>query len=477
MKLSRREALTLAGTAVGAATLTGCNSVANLTYNVAREPVIPPDPKDNEAVAMLNRFGFGPNNESIKNYNDQGREAWIEEQLNPREELPAHLTARIGRLEIYHLGPWDLRDWKEDAIIAQMQQNAILRATYSPWQLEERMVDFWTNHFNIFAKKGLAVYRKPFDERSVIRKHALGKFPDMIMASAKSTAMLLYLDQQSSTAAHPNENYARELMELHTLGVNGGYTQKDVMEVARCFTGWSEERGFLQKKGAFLFIDEIHDKGEKIVLGKKIPAGQGIEDGEKVVQIVALHPNTANYITGKLCHYFLGRKDHVAQPSLANTFLKTGGDIKEVMRELIGHFPQSADPVLKRPLDFMVSALRSVDAATDAGLPVQQALASMGQPLYLWPMPDGFPVEPEAWTSSLLARWNFASRLSSNGLKGTKTDPKRLIESDKSLSGTAVAFRRADSDSDLNGLQRAIQSNDLKTQLALALASPEFQWR
>ncbi|MFM9873957.1 MAG: DUF1800 domain-containing protein [Fimbriimonadaceae bacterium] len=477
MKLSRREALVLAGATAGATALNGCNRVANISYNIAREPIIPPDPKDNEAVAMLNRFGFGPNNDSVKEFNTLGREAWIKNQLNPSDKLPNHLVARLERLEINHLGPWDLRDWKEDAIIAQMQQSSILRATYSPWQLQERMVDFWTNHFNIFAKKGLSVYRKPWDERNVIRAHALGKFPEMIMASAKSTAMLLYLDQQNSTAAHPNENYGRELLELHTLGVKGGYTQQDVMEVARCFTGWSEERGFLKKKGAFLFINEIHDRKEKTVLGHKIPAGRGVEDGEDVVRIVSLHPSTANHITSKLCQYFLGNINHPIQPQLTEIFLKTEGDIKEVMREILNTFPLKTQPVLKRPLDFIVSALRSTDAATDAAGPIQNSLASMGQPLYLWPMPDGFPVETEAWTSSLLARWNFASQLTKNGYGGTSIDPMRLVQSKKSMGGVEIAFRRPQASRDLNQLSNSVTHDSLLAQIALALSSPEFQWR
>lgn len=477
MKLSRREALALAGATAGAAALTGCNSVANYTYNATREPILPPNPKDNEAVAMLNRFGFGPNNHSVQEFNELGREAWIESQLNPTDKLPAHLVARLERMEINHLGPWDLRDWDEDAIIAQMQQASILRATYSPWQLQERMVDFWTNHFNIFAKKGLSVYRKPWDERNVIRENALGKFPEMIMASAKSTAMLLYLDQQNSTAAHPNENYGRELLELHTLGVNGGYSQQDVMEVARCFTGWSEERGFLKKKGAFLFIKEIHDKGEKTVLGHKIPAGRGVEDGEDVVRLVSLHPCTAHHITGKLCEYFFGSKEHASQPKLAQIFTDTKGDIKEVMRELLGTYPEGSQPVLKRPLDFIVSSLRATDAATDAAGAVQESLAGMGQPLYLWPMPDGFPLETEAWTSSLLARWNFASRLTGNQLGGTKIDPNRLVSNNKSLNGVAIAFRRDSTSNDLRSLSAALSESKLSSQIALALASPEFQWR
>lgn len=477
MSLTRREVIGISAASLGAIALTGCNRAANIAYEATRVPINPPSPQDDIAVATLNRFGFGPNSSDLEQFNSTSQNAWFENQLAPTDEEPTHLVTRLERLEINHLGPWDLRDWKEEAIIAQMQQAAILRATYSPWQLRERMVDFWTNHFNIYAKKGLSVYRKPWDERNVIRKNALGNFPDMIMASAKSTAMLLYLDQQASTAAHPNENYARELLELHTLGVDGGYTQTDVMEAARCFTGWSEERGFLRKKGAFLFIDEIHDKGEKIVLGTKIPAGGGITDGEAVVRLAALHPSTANHITRKLCDYFLGDPNHSCQPELAATFLKTEGNIPALLRIIHREFPSSTKPVIKRPLDYVVSALRATDAATDAGLPVQNLLAEMGQPLYLWPMPDGFPTEATAWTSSLLPRWNFASRLTANELDNTNIDPIKTAENLPVPTGVAVAFRREPSSSNLQNLNQILKSKPLPMQIALALASPEYQWR
>jgi uncharacterized protein (DUF1800 family) len=472
MELTRREVISVAALA-GVATFAGCNRVANFGYNINREPILPPDPKLNPAVADLNRFGFGPNNPSLRDYNQLGREAWLQEQLNPTDQEPTHLVARLERLEIFHLGPWELRDWKEETILAQMQQAAILRAVYSPWQLRERMVDFWTNHFNIFAKKGLAVYRKPWDERDVIRKNALGNFKDMVLASAKSTAMLIYLDQQNSTKTHPNENYARELLELHTLGVQGGYTQRDVMEAARAFTGWSEERGFLNKKGAFLFVDEIHDKNPKTFLGHNLPGGRGIEDGEDVVNIVATHPSTARFITQKLCDYFLGDPTNPIQPQMEASFLATKGEIKPLVLLLANAFAKGAKPLLKRPFDFLASAIRAVDAATDGGLPVQTALAQMGQPLYMWPMPDGFPIEPAAWTSSLLPRWNFASQLLASGLPGTEVDLERL----GTQSGTEIAFRRSAQNHDLTSLDSLIKSLPLATQTALALASPEFQWR
>jgi len=477
MKLTRREALALAAGVATATTLTGCNPLANRAYAATSEPIVPPSAGDDLHVAVLNRFGFGPSTHSLAVIRDQGVDAWFQTQLMPDNSEPDHLKFRLERLEINHLGPWDLRDWPMEAIIAQLQQATVLKAVYSDWQLRERMADFWSNHFNIFSKKGLAAYRRPHDDREVIRKHALGKFPEMLMASAKSTAMLIYLDQQNSNAAHPNENYARELLELHSLGVGGGYSQTDVMEVARCFTGWSEERGFLKKKGAFLFRADLHDSKEKSVLGSTIPAGGGVGDGEQVISLVARHPSTAKHISHKLCTYFLGNPTKGVQERVAAEYLTTDGDIPSMLKVIFAEFKSAPTKVIKRPLDFLVSSLRALDAATDAGDPVRNALDAMGQPLNLWPMPDGFPVDTAAWTSSLLARWNFASQVASNDLKGTSIDSKKLTKELTSDQGLQAIFRIPSSSPTVQSLASATPNRELTDQIALALASPEFQWR
>lgn len=477
MKLTRREAFALAAGVATATSLTGCNPLANRAYALTSEPITPPTAEDDLHVAVLNRFGFGPSTHSLAVIRDQGVDEWFNNQLQPNESEPDHLQFRLERLEINHLGPWDLRDWPMEAIISQLQQATILKAVYSDWQLRERMADFWSNHFNIFSKKGLSAYRRPHDDREVIRKHALGKFPEMLMASAKSTAMLIYLDQQNSNAAHPNENYARELLELHSLGVDGGYTQADVMEVARCFTGWSEERGFLKKKGAFLFRADLHDSKEKKVLGDVIPAGGGVEDGERVVSMVARHPSTAKHVSRKLCTYFLGNPTEEIQKRVASEFLATEGDIPSMMKIIFGEFKSTRTKVVKRPLDFLVSSLRALDAATDASDPIRKSLEAMGQPLNLWPMPDGFPVDTAAWTSSLLARWNFASEVASNGLKGTTIDAKKLTSELPSDQGLQAIFRISNNAPTIQSLASATPKRELTDQIALAIASPEFQWR
>ena len=473
MTLSRREAL---AALAGAGLLVGCSRVAETARNLERAPMPLPTREDDLAVATLNRFGFGPSRQSLAQFRDLGPEQWWQIQLNPTDEEPDHLTWMISRMETQHLSAYELRDFKEEVVLFQMQQAAILRATYSPWQLRERMVDFWTNHFNINARKGIATFRKPQDEKEVSRAHALGKFPQMVMASAKSTAMLVYLDQQNSNETTPNENYARELLELHTLGVEGGYTQQDVMEVARCFTGWTEERGLLRAKGRFLFREDLHDDGEKIVLGTRIPAGGGVRDGERVVSLVSRHPATAKHVGGKLGRFFLG--DDVSPKVLAKiekTFLDTEGDIPAVMTVIHGAFPAESGPVMKRPFDYMVSAMRALDASTDAAKPVQDALSAMGQPLYQWPMPDGYPVEAPAWTGSLMGRWKFADALAHNRLQGTSVDLAKLTSELAGHAGYIAATHHAVSAG--NEVANLLDSHELAAQVALALSAPEMQWR
>ncbi len=475
MNVSRRQALGVLGGATLA--LAGCDPMARGYRVLTRQAPQPPRPGQEQDARFLNRFGFGPRPGDVAAIGAKGRDKWLEEQLDPTNDEPIDLQLMVRRLDIEQLGPWDLRDWPREAVISQLKQKAILMATYSPWQLRERMVDFWTNHFNIYAGKGLSAYRKPYDERSVVRAHALGKFPDMVRASAHSTAMLVFLDNQNSTAAHPNENYARELMELHTLGVHGGYTQKDVMEVARCLTGWDEERGFMRKKGAFVFRPELHDTGEKVVLGHVIPAGGGESDGDTVLDIVCKHPATSKHIASKLCRFFLGDDGHLVEDSVAAIYRETGGDIPAMVRAIASHpLALEGKPTVKRPFDFTVSALRALDAQTDGGGAVQKHLSDMGQPLYEWPMPDGFPDQTKAWTGSLLARWNFAFDLVDNKVDRTSVDLAALSKQ-SGLDPAGCVFGLAAGSPLLKDVREAIGGLTTKEAVAVALAAPEFQWR
>ena len=253
------------------------------------------------------------------------------------------------------------------------------------------MVEFWTDHFNIYAFKGQGPQLKVVDDGETIRTHALGKFRDLLGASARSAAMLGYLDNTANRKGVPNENYARELMELHTLGVHGGYTQRDVKEVARCLTGWTVEKHW--HRGRFRFDADAHDNGVKHVLGVTIPAGGGVSR-RRARPGHRRGPSRHGAAPGAqscACTSSAKRPDGwVAR--LAAVFWQTGGDIKAILRPLLLS-PEllNAPPILKRPFDYAVSALRAFNADTDGGAGVQQHLEAMGQPLFAWPMPDGFP--------------------------------------------------------------------------------------
>jgi uncharacterized protein (DUF1800 family) len=381
-------------------------------------------------------------------------------------------------------------------LTGELQMSRILRAVYSERQLQEVMVDFWTNHFNVYAAKGADRWLLISYDRDTIRPHTLGKFYDLLLADAQSPAMLFYLDNVQSVSPNApqqrpgagrgplaglrlpndpqpqapaaqqqrrgiNENYARELMELHTLGVDGGYTQKDVQEVARCFTGWTiiAPRGAgaaaqavmngpmaemaRTRPGTFIFRPGVHDNGEKMVLGHKIPAGGGVKDGLMVLDILAHHPSTAKFIATKLVRRFIadepppGLVDRVAQ-----TFVKTDGDIREMLRTIFFspefNSPDAYRAKVKRPFELAISAVRTLGADTNGGPQFHQWIQRMGQPLYGFQTPNGYSDVAENWvnTGALLERMNFALALVSNRIPGTRVDLSKLMSDAKP--GTAI---------------------------------------
>jgi len=346
-------------------------------------------------------------------------------------------------------------------VVTELQRAALLRAVYSERQLFEMMVNFWENHFSTFANKDADRFLLTEFDRDTIRPFALGNFRDLLRATARSPAMLYYLDnwlsslqrQYPATNGKPartvggvNENYARELMELHTLGVDGGYTQNDVQEVARCFTGWTIRKP--NEVGLFFFNPRTHDNGEKIVLGHKIPAGGGISDGDKVLDILAGHPSTANFIATKLARRFVS--DDPPRSVInraAATFLKTNGSIRETLRAIITSPEFFSAGVyrakMRTPFEYVVAALRAVDAETDADPSVLGWIARMGQPIFGRVTPDGYPDRAEQWlgTGSMLERLNFAVALSSNKLKGTHINQTGILNQ-TDLKGPAATADR-----------------------------------
>ncbi len=476
MTYSRRDCLktgigaTLAGVAAGCGPL--ASRVAERQTRAKPKPVAV---SHSQEVRLLNRAGFGPSPADFERVTKEGFESTVNRLLEAKEDEPLALNLQLSRLDVLQLHPTELLDFPEDEVMRQLQQAAILRAAMGANPLFERISDFWSNHFNIYGRKGYASIRKGKEETEVVRQNALGKFPDMLKASAHSPAMLAYLDNSSSRNGNPNENYARELMELHSLGVDGGYNHHDIREVARCFTGWTIEKRFLKPRETFRFNEDLHDKGEKVVLGHRIPAGGGIEDGEQVLDLLANHPSAARFIAGKLCRYILGSSGGKWIEPTAKTYLATGGDIRQMLKPLLlSKELHESEPILKRPFDYVVSALRATGATTDGGKPLLRWLENMGQASYEWPMPDGYPDRNSAWTGSMLSRWNFAFALASDSIGGTRIS-KEIVESPLKDRASMLFCRPIVADD--GKLLAAMANLDERGQAAALIASPEFQWR
>jgi uncharacterized protein (DUF1800 family) len=466
---TRRDLLKAAAAGSIAAAVGGCTPIT--ARLASREPAIPlpPGPVDSTA-RLLARTTFGHRPGDVARVQSQGRAAFVAQELAADRPEDPRLRALMDQLEITEFDSADLEDLPKDEVVDELHRASVIHAIYGANQLQERMVDLWSDHFNIYALKGDTAFRESAADVSVVRKNALGKFPDLLSASAHSPAMLGYLDSQLNRKGVANENYARELMELHTMGVHGGYTQRDVQEVARCLTGWTIENRFLLGKGKFRFDADRHDDGEKWVLGHRIPAGGGQQDGETVLSILGSHPSTARFVATKMVRYFLGSPDEKWVAQTAKIYLATGGDIKEMLRPiLLSHELTDSAPMIKRPLDYLASAIRATNADTDAGQALLSHLTDMGQVAHGWPMPDGYPMRTAAWTGSMLPRWNFAVALAQGKIGGTTTGE---------LGGPPfeATHGRHTHESD-HALISACEGKDLKTTLALCLASPSFQWR
>lgn len=369
----------------------------------------------------------------------------------------------------------------QQVVVNELMQSKLLRTTYSERQLEEVMTDFWFNHFNIFINKGADRYLVTSYERDVIRPHALGKFEDLLVATAKSPAMLVYLDNWLSVGPdspfalglpknpprrqgryrrfpnqYPprpqpaknrerrglNENYGRELMELHTLGVNGGYTQRDVTEVARVLTGWTIEQP--RKGGGFKFEERMHEPGTKIVLGHTIK-NNGEKEGLEVLHILARHPSTAKFISTKLATRFVSDNPPPALVDrMAQAFLKKNGDIREVLKTMF-QSPEFWSPdvyraKVKTPLEFVVSSLRATGADVHDSTPLLRTLNNLGMMPYGMQPPTGYSMKADSWvnSSALLGRMNFALALTNSKLKGVDVDVSRVLPGDAPHDGPAT---------------------------------------
>ncbi len=392
------------------------------------DPTMPPELLSDESwhiFQTLKRITFGPTEDELARAHEIGLEAFIEEQLDPESIDDSHMDPLLTEFPTLAMSPQELAEIEPPGTpVVELVGATLLRALHSRRQLHELMVDFWTNHFNIYIAGNPERILKTQDDREVIRPHALGNFYDLLSASAHSPAMLTYLDQASSNQQAPNENYARELLELHTMGVDGGYTQLDVEEAARILTGWTVG-GFRQggEAGQFLFADRMHDAGEKTVLGERFPAGGGEDEGQRLLQILAEHPSTAHYLAEKLARRFVAdRPPETLVEAAAQTFGQSQGDLKAVMRTILfsPEFQASLGQKFSRPFEYLVAALRTTGAQPVQGRLYGEFLRQMGQPLFQWPTPDGYPDEADAWqsTGGMLARWNYALLVAFGGRRG-----------------------------------------------------------
>ncbi len=507
------------------------------------------------ALHAVNRLGFGPRPGDVEQVAAMGVDKWIDLQLHPEKIDNAALDSRLASFRTLRMDSREIVEnypprklikavqegkppmpsdpakravYKEQIeklqasddgkkglgrpqreVVMELAESKLLRATYSQRQLQEVMTDFWFNHFNVFIGKGADRYLVTSYERDVIRPHALGKFEDLLVATAKSPAMLFYLDNwlsvgPNSTAAKGgkgrrpgkgkrnglNENYGRELMELHTLGVDGGYTQKDVTEVARVFTGWTVKRPRLG--GDFTFDERMHDPGDKTVLGHRIK-DRGEKEGLDVLHMIARHPSTAHFVCNKLAVRFVSDNPPPALVDrMAHTFRKKDGDIREVPKTLF-RSPEFWDQSVyrakvKTPLEFVVSALRASDAdVSDAALVARQ-LQKMGMPLYGMQPPTGYSMKADSWvnSSALLDRMNFALALARGSLKGVQVDSGRMVGTragpDNVLATLEQNLLAGDVSSQTHQtiasqMQNTKSDSNLATIAGLILGSPEFQRR
>jgi len=484
MAIERREFLRLAGLVAGGAALSACSPLYRELSGVPRS-IAGWDPISAFDYRILSRLTYGPTIEEREQISQQGWKAWLEYQLAADSIEDEGVLWRLRPYDSLALEANALALWEKEDVSLDLQRGALLRRVYSRRQLYERMVEFWTDHFNISIMKGDGWFLKVVDDRQVIRQHALGDFRDLLWASAHSPAMLVYLDNQANQAQAPNENYARELMELHTLGVEGGYTQKDVMELARCFTGWTVKDHFW--KGEFTFNEDFHDQGSKVVLGQQIePAGQ--REAELVLEQLALHPATARHLSRKLVRKFVTEEDRPdLVESATQTFLRTQGSIRATLGHVLERGLENPGAKVKRPMDFIAGGIRMLAADTDGGQPLQTFLAQMGQPAFQWPTPDGAPDDSTYWASNLMPRWRFAVALSQHQLDGTEIKVGALtgaesVEADfdrlsELLLGTPLESHVRDQ------LITALSdggATDRRTMMGLTiaglLASPGFQW-
>jgi uncharacterized protein (DUF1800 family) len=498
---------------------------------------LPLTPRDS-ALHALDRLAYGPRPGEVDRVAAGGVLRWIDQQIDARGDESEALATSLGQFRILRESREDLarvyfaavnerRAQKlgtggMDSVATtearrlgmELQQVAITRALFSERQLDEVMVDFWTNHFNVFLGKGADRFLLPDYIEHTIRPRALGHFADLLTATAQSSAMMFYLDNWESVApgsAPPrrgrgpgrvganaqmpqgiNENYARELLELHALGVEGGYTQTDVINVARIFTGWSIARP--RQGGGFEFHSWAHDRGEKVVMGVRYPAGHDMDEGLRLLKWLAVQPATMRHVGHQLCQRFVSdAPSDGCVDDVVVAWRRSDGDLREVLRAIF-HGPDfwaaaNVGAKVKTPLGFVVSALRAVRAEPDSTPRLARVVGRLGEPLYLHVAPDGYAEREADWINSgaLLDRMNAAVALAAGKLPGVQVDLDSIIPvaadgaelvaavNSAILNGTMTENTKKVIGEEIADLRDPTKARALA--VGLALGGPEFQHR
>jgi uncharacterized protein (DUF1800 family) len=488
---------------------------------------------------LLDRLSYGPRPGDIEKLVKQGPSGitkWVAAQLHPESISDSSLDEKLALLksptmtsaqliaaypraeeiaekmgikkEDFNKGSDDVKkkiraqigeEHLPEQIVREMTATRLIRAVESRRQLQEVLTDFWLNHFNIDVTKGLEKWLLPEFEREVIRKHIFGKFSDLLRATAHSPAMLFYLDNQASRNDGLNENYAREIMELHTLGVDGGYTQSDVTQLARILTGWSIEEPRIDP--VFKFRERIHDRGEKTFLGQKFQVGHGIDEGERAIDMLAENPATARFISTKLARYFVSDQPPKSLVDrMAQKFKATSGDLRAVYVTLFNSpefWSKSAyHAKVKKPVQFIVSSIRALGGEIEPKNEVPRYLTEMGEELYKCPPPTGYKDQASVWINpgELVGRLAFATRLSLNRIEGVYVQLPRLdqvpdrseqlvrlvsaklMHDRLSSNSEKVVFREFENEHRIMA-DGEVRPFSLSKATALILGSPEFQRR
>ncbi|MBS1720662.1 MAG: DUF1800 domain-containing protein [Armatimonadetes bacterium] len=481
-ELSSRRGLMTAGLAL----LGGA-----LTVEALAQSVPPPDPSTNWRTAelrLLRRISYGVTPEDALSARQLGFSRLLETQFTVAEAASVESTVR-ARWPRMSQTARQLAQYNDDWQTAHdCKLMTLHRRCYGKRQLFEKMVEFWHDHFSIHADKVGGWLLVPYD-RDVIRRNAFGKFPDLLMATAKSAAMMVYLDNAQSYAGNPNQNYAREFMELHTMGAGSGYTQDDVEALSKMLTGWSYQWDDTKPNhGEFLFDAEAHEAGPKVFMGQTYNQG-GIQEGEAAIRFIANHPATANFIARKLTRYLL-RYDAPATvvQRVAQVYRSTGGDIKAMIRAVLTQqLVMIAPAKYKRPSHLVLSMLRSMKAnVADWNSVYWGYLYQVGHAPFDWAPPNGYPDAAEYWTGLILPRWNLSLGLGGGWWDGTGINIATLIQG---LTTTAQVVSKINTmffagemptqdQAELRAYlaNRGIDEWSIREAFGLTMASHSFQW-